>query len=1092
MNDEIASKPSDISLADEDAPSGASRPTASWITSKRLTNAETGDACSRNVQSFTTFWASDSSARRDLSASDDGKMLNHRRESLQQRHARQSSVSRRDQNEEIESASQRYENAVLRYQKPRLRSKRQISRDHQQQGNDNSSSDESVARNKSKSTSSIDAQSVNNILDEFEDLDYCRSSDLSDIGNINVTNFEAIIMDQQKRQQQQERSKLSKVQIKSILPTREKIQPVLKVNQQTQVRQRSRDRQKDSSKAHQQENFTPTTTDAIESGRSKMPEILLRKGEVQKRVDEWLNQAHSQNFPASPREKPLTRSNSSAEQKSQRRYRVQDSRSRSIDEEKNRLNGGTSSSYDDLTRMDRKMERGRPDRVNVGVNTNRGAYKEYLAVKNKVKQQDYGFGAQSSSVALSRSGDSSPASRIPQRELFGSSFRSKRAELNSEEKNLADGKFANLAKTRGESNHGKAIVNSSKMAEVSTVTSTTTTSIISNRKPSLKRSGNGADQNSAVARSLVKEETDPRLPRGAGISKSPLSTGNLDNQGELISPNKDGESRRPTATTSGLTPRFVAAVAAADKAVEVTCKSTEASTSCATDYLRGNSPRIASMESGVAIESRRRLQRSSDVRREARSIDQSRQEQPMYGLTVGAHVRALQGRTESRNESTSRIRCHQVGGTSQMEMRKPSVLSRKDLGVSPSRDRTQDRAKASSFKPNNQAYIATSDSQKQSNEQNVKGSKIAICEAVSSGKITRYTSPDHVERIYERSLQPQVIHADDLESILRPTLPVSPYGERIGASRSDRDSSIKETSTTLEDESFDRIGESRHEHLETIVEDDRKSEDSIYKYPEIGLKQCLKVQQSLPNGRSRDSTDKRKDNSSIYTKDQQHPVVFNEPARTFATFQISCQSNIKSNVQSRSMEMKPSKEEIRQNSDETTMTLQDFVIGYQNASREDQDRLTIHSRENSNLSTATIPIDELESQRSSRSKNEGDSSRNRLQFGENSQDRVEETEKNAEERGAVINEVLVKNLRFEQDLPQVPTETKVNHSIQQVNFHNILCDDYENEKLKNRKLYMTKEEMDHQRLIEMLKKRDFEALKTVSNKNTLHIYIILD
>ncbi|XP_072748730.1 uncharacterized protein [Anoplolepis gracilipes] len=1087
MNDEIISKSSNIPSANEDAPSvdsGAS-PIASWITSRRLTNTEAGDECSRNVQSFTTFSVSGPSAiaRWDLSGSDDGKMLNHRRESLQQRHTRQSSVSRRDENEEIESALQRYENAVLRYQKPRPQSKRQISREHQQQQqqqqqqqNNNSSSDESVARNKSKSTSSIDAQSVNNILDEYEDLDYCRSSDLSDVGNINVTNFEAIIMDQQKRQQQQEISKSrAKVQIKSI-PTREKIQPVLKVNQQTQVRQRSRDRQKDSSKTHQQDNCctsspTRTTTmDAIESDRSKMPEILLRKGEVQKRVDEWLNQAHNQNFPLSPREKPLTRSNSSAEQKSQRRYRVQD-RSRSIDEAKSRLNGGASSSYDDLTRMDRKIERGRPDRVNVGVNTSRGTYKEYLAMRSKGKQQDYGFGAQSS-VASSRSGDSNP-SRIPQREPFGSSFRTRRADTNSEEKSSTDARFTNLVKTRSESNHGRTTVNCSKMAEVSTVTSTTTTSIISCRKPSLKRSANSADQNCAVARSLVKEETDLRLPRGAGFSKGPQSTGNLGDQGELISPNKDGESRQPAAAASGPTPRFAAA---ADKAAETICKLMEIPASCATDHPRGNPSKITSIESEIAIEPRsRRFQISSDVRREARSIDQSRQKQPTYDLTVGVHVRAFQGQ-ESRSDP--RIRCHKMEGGTSMEIRKPPVFSRKDLGVSPSRDvEIKDRTKvpidvsSSSFKPNNRAYIATSDLQK-SNEQNVTGSKVAICETAPSGKITRYTSPDHVERIYERSLQPQVIHVNDLESILRPSLQVSPYGERIDASRSDRHSPVKETSLTLDDEPFDRIDESRHEHLETIEEDDRKSEDSICKYPEIGLKQCLKVQQSLPNGRSRDSADKKKDNSSIYAKDQQ-PVVFNEPVRNFATFRTTppCQSNVKSSVQSRSSEMKESKEEIRQNSDETTMILQDLVTGYQNASREDQDRLTIHSRENSNLSTATIPIDELESQRSSRSKSEENSSRNKLQFGEKSQDRVEETAKNAEEHGAVINEVLVKNLRFEQDLPEI----RVNHSVQQVNFRNILCDDYEND--KNKKIYMTKEEIDHQKLIDMLKKGDLEALK---------------
>jgi len=183
--------------------------------------------------------------------------------------------------------------------------------------------------------------------------------------------------------------------------------------------------------------------------------------------------------------------------------------------------------------------------------------------------------------------------------------------------------------------------------------------------------------------------------------------------------------------------------------------------------------------------------------------------------------------------------------------------------------------------------------------------------------------------------------------------------------------------------------------------------------------------------------------------------------------------------------MKKCEEEIKQNSDET-MILQDQVSGYQNASREDQDRLMIHSRENSNLSTATISIDELESQRNSRLKSEGDSSRNKLQFGEKSQDRVEETVKNAEDHGAVINEVLVKNLRFEQDLPEIPAETKADHSVQQVNFHNILCDDYENEKLKNKKIYMTKEEIDHQRLIDMLKKGDLEALKAVSDKDILY------
>lgn len=1031
------------------------------------------------------------------------KMLNHRRDSPQQRHPRQSSVQKKDQNEKIGNALQRYENAMLKYQKPKPRPKRQISRERQQQSNF-SSSDESIARNKSKSTSSIDTQSVNNILDEFEDLDYCRSSDLSDVGSISVTNFEEVMMDQQKRQQQQQqgRSKLtSAVQTKSI-PTREKIQPMLKVNQQTQVRQRSRDRQKDcGSKVHhlvpsEDSSCRVSTMDnAIESGRSKMPEVLLRKGEVQKRVDEWLNQAHSQNF---PRDKPLTRSNSSAEQKSQRRYR-QDSRSRSIDEARNRLNGGASSSYDDLTRVNRKMlERNKPEKVNVGVNTSKGTYKEYLAVKSKINQSDYGSSVQST-VTLSRSGgDSSPASRIPQRGPLGSSsFRSRRVEGNIEEKGSAENRIINLTRTRCELDH-RATVNSSKVAEVSTVTTSTTTtmttSIIPCRRPSLKCFGNSADQNCATACSLVKEET--RLPRGTGPAKGLLSADNLGDQGEPISPNKDGESRRPAAVASGLTSR---PIATAGKTVEMACKSTEAPTRCAPGYLRDNaSSKITSIESGIAIESRRRLQTSDNFRKDSKSIDQSRQEQSIYGLPVGARVRALQGQVESRS---LRSRCYQIDGTS-MEIRKPPVLPQKDHGASPSRDTaSQDRTKvstgasSSSFKPNNRVYTATSGLQQQLSEQNTAKSKIASCESVSSSRITRYVPSDHVERIYERSLQPQVIHADDLESILRPSLQVSPYGEKINVTRSDREPPpVKETSITLEDESSDRIGESRHEHLETIDEDDQKNEINLLcRYPEIGLKQCLKVKQNLPNGRWKESVDKKKD-SSIYIKWDQQQVVFNEPARTFATFQSTspCHSNVKSKVQSREIKESRGHEEIRQDSEEP-VTFEDFAADYKNISREESDQLTIHSRENSNLSTATIPVDELESQRGSRLKTEEDSSRSRLQFGEKLENlAVQETAKDTDERGAVINEVLVKNLQFEQDLPENPSaeQTKVNYSVQQVNFRNVLCDDYKNEKLRDKKVYMTKEEMDHQRLIDMLKKRDYETLKTVSkNKNYFFILI---
>jgi len=174
------------------------------------------------------------------------------------------------------------------------------------------------------------------------------------------------------------------------------------------------------------------------------------------------------------------------------------------------------------------------------------------------------------------------------------------------------------------------------------------------------------------------------------------------------------------------------------------------------------------------------------------------------------------------------------------------------------------------------------------------------------------------------------------------------------------------------------------------------------------------------------------------------------------------------------------------------MILEDFAANC--ATQGDSDQLTIHSRENSNLSTATIPLDELESQRGSRFKTDEDPSRNRLQLDESSrsQDRaVEETFKDcADERGAVINEVLVKNLQFEQDLPEDPSEqTRSDHVAQQVNLVSVLCDDYENEKLKGRK--MTKTEMDHQRLMDMLRKRDFQTLKVVSDRDiTFSIFFV--
>lgn len=195
------------------------------------------------------------------------------------------------------SRLQRYEKAVLKYQK----------------NGHGSSSDESVARN--KSTNSIDAQSVNNILDQYEDLDYGRSSDLSDVGSIDVNNFEATMNLQRQR--------LKKTLMKPA-----------------------------------EVSSNPGNTDV---------EIMLRKGEVQKRVDEWLSQTQNQSFKKS-QEQGLVRSNSSS---------------------CNRLRKTKSDKEDTLNvalscdQLDNEVL----EKVSVGVNTSRGPYKEYLAAKSRAKQE---------------------------------------------------------------------------------------------------------------------------------------------------------------------------------------------------------------------------------------------------------------------------------------------------------------------------------------------------------------------------------------------------------------------------------------------------------------------------------------------------------------------------------------------------------------------------------------------------------------------------------------------------------------------------------------------------------------------------------
>ncbi|CAL7951053.1 unnamed protein product [Xylocopa violacea] len=1156
MNDEMILKSltagANIPYADEDGlvPVVDHRRARSNLARRELTKEVASPSLgAKNAQGFVTFR---SMVQPRASQEGNVSMLQRsamfgQKESLPQHRQRQSPGSRRNKNEAIDTLAlenplQRYENAVLKYQKPKGRPRRQLSRERQQQQQNHgySSSDESVARNKSKSISSIDTQSVNNILDEYEDLDYRRSSDLSDVGSISVSNFEAVMMDQQKRQQQQqqqEKSRAFATRMRSkCSPTAEKPQPVLKVNQQTQVRQRSRERQKESvrrvppsSTEDNSSSCVPTCPPTVESSRVRVPEVLLRKGEVQKRVDEWLNQMQNQNF-AVPREKPLTRSNSSAEQKSQRRYR-QDSRSRSIDEGRDKLNG-TSSSYDDLSRADKKPER-KVNKVNVGVNTSRGTYKEYLALKSRSKQQDYGFSASSNAIVRSRDISPSTGSRIPQRGPLGSSFRSRRLESNAietsqgdesaqqqlcqPEKNsrargASDNRLTGLTKTRIESDHGRisgvGCVSGSATSSTNASNNASNngpSSIIPCRRASFKRSQNYEQSVTvATARALVKEETGQRARCGGiGPTKGP---GNLGDQGEPISPNKDGESRRAALTGDS--------TRAGDKAADAACKSTEAPR-CG-DRAARDIPRITV---GEPCEPRCRQEK-----RDSR-MDQTRQE-TIYGA-VGARVRTLQGQQECR---VTRARNLQ-GCLEPAEARKPPFQPRKEQTPCP-QDANDKRSPIgspqSTFKPSGRVYAALH----QPSEQNSARSRSSSNNnAEKSPSRSHYPARNHVEKIYERSLQPQVIHVGDLQSILRPSLQ-----QTIGGARSDRGSPPKEAVTLAEsneeedeeedeeeeDEEvqeeeeeeaveeeeeeeeeaasdvYERVGELRYEHLETIEEDDQKSEASVCRYPEIAFSQCLKIQQALANGRPRGVQERQREEQD-------------EPGRAYVQAFHSAGS-----PEGVETSQRDEPEEEREIAEPAIMILEDLEVPYESGNLVENGQTACHTRESSNLSTATIPLDELERERqAAKFKAEDGCLRLNEMFDQRTGARFQQQEDAAdaggqraehertssreiEDRASVVNEVLVKNLQFKQDLPNDSAEQCaggdsfgriIEYSGQrQIGFHNVLCDDYENvqnARYNGSKMYVTKEETERQRLMDLLRKGDYESVKAVSDNDFL-------
>ncbi|XP_024938104.1 uncharacterized protein LOC112493602 isoform X2 [Cephus cinctus] len=1023
---------------------------------------------------------------------------------------------------EADNPLQRYENALLKYQRIKVPPKKQISRENSY---GYSSSDESVIRNKSKSTSSIDTQSVNNILDEYEDLDYRRSSDLSDVGSIDVTNFEAVMDQQRQREKSKMRSPMAPAARNAGPPLTEKLQPLLKVNQQTQVRQRSRDRLKDSGRIVPVEETsgaiagsagkTSAETESNENSVGKVPDLLMRKGEVQKRVDEWLSQTQSQNF-VGVKDKVLVRSNSSADY----RYRnSSNSRARSVEEAGEKLNGTVS--YDDLNREGNKGEV-KADKVSIGVNTSRGTYKEYLAARSKMKQNDYGF---SGSNGTRSTRDMSPGttSKIPQRGFSNSSFRSRKTELSTdsadsskitcsfdsrvtrERSKVTENRLANQTKSRAEPEPGKA-----------------TSTIIPSRRPSFKRT-QSVNQRAGV---LIKEERSPRArPTTVSSEKGPSSgdraaqlTGQLTGQLAAL-PNMDGESQRPLLPCE-------APVSDADrtdpgKPMEGSYRDERNLKKLTTDSVEPE----RTVKERVAVRSSCKVQPK---------IESSSRLDSIYGPVEPPRLRTLlHGQVESSNkelENQSQLapipRTFQ--GPNAFEGRKLPAIPRKDQSQTGNENYVKCTIinPVSTFKPNNAMYATL----QQPSEQN------SFATTIVNESVTRshYATPKHIEKIYERA-QPQVIHADDLESILKPVALPSAYGDKLLANERKVHvaNDVGNSRGQSDDEDiYEKISDVRFEQLETIVED-QKSDNDDCRFPEIGLSQCLKVQQKMPNGKVKssgftESTGK----DAIYAKPWDQTMILNDPPKTFSTFQTHHQdSATRLNHVNQSRRTCPAETneseglsgKVREQNSEPSEDMQESCDGnslyeVRSTLRLTREQLGNHSREGSSLSSSTVPLENLKS----------DSQReivmdNRLcsrpvddiSVGESrsvlekkcTDDTVQlanrinrnKSERDLEERDnelsmkdkidlqpPIVSEILVKTLKFKQDLPiDLPKISEPVLPTKQFNFHNVLSDDYDKilaqdaMRLKESKVYVTKEEMEHQKLMDLLKKGDYDAVKSI-------------
>ncbi|XP_058792154.1 uncharacterized protein LOC131664796 isoform X2 [Phymastichus coffea] len=884
-----------------------------------------------------------------------------------------------------------------------------------------SSSDECLTRNKSKSTSSIDTQSVNNILDEFEDLDYRRSSDLSDIevANAEVTNFEEMMNFQKRQASEKQNSRMFRSLNK--VPPREQhssgFGSPTKISRQTQVRQRSRDRLRDNAKRllsppdetptrHERKNSAPTfqSSEVRASVRSAktQPEILLRKGEVQKRVDEWLSQTRNQNCAGftTKESRGLTRSNSSAEQKNYRRLRQQELRSR-------RYQLNVSSSYDDLTHDELRTDRNRDNKISVGVNTNRGTYKQYLALKSKAKlqkQQENGNREEGRNRMALRSREASPAARMQEdarNDAMNSSFRSSsssRRDEPSEHEQRQTAQCSQLNETVSATS-----VRASRTARARHQ--------MENRISSLVKA-----RNEMTSGSLENPPASiVAAPASAVIRRSSFKRESVRSSSKSNGPSGKDEEER-IAARSGQEQKINASA----------------------DQSSGNKTGESNHPSGSG----------SDLSQE------------VYG-SVSARIRAFQDKSDSRVPKSRSLQGSNI--LIETRNRSPMSPSRTDCFQYKDCDRIQ-----STFKPNVAAHnLPNQEQQPAKREVDV---------------ATRY-----VEKIYETTLQPEVIHADNLEAVFKPGRTNFVYGERTS-----KDMSLATTSLPKDE------GSSKKKNFND------NGNDNDGKQSESRFDHCLKLLQRSPSFRLKRSHPVQKDRENYAKLTQCENLMTNSelrPSNSFKTFQSS-------NAASAPPQQTNSALDNRASENKVTAQI---------TSRENLNRGSYEARSTLKLNALkTLNADVIENERNNRqngirsaestlvNRHNIINSSDLLKSGSTSSSLHSMPEHKAE-NGAVVNEVLVKNLQFKQDLPSSttppppPPRTCLESSRRQepgallveltplrnrpLNYNSVLNDDYEklhsrDHQRENSKIYVTKEEMARKKMMDLLRDGEFDLVKT--------------